>query len=138
MQPCSQVSNHANFKLLGRSWAQHVDKQKLETNYYDRMYKNYNISASLASWHLKIGRERELLKYSVTEWIYFYAEAFTLAMIWLEIEKKRYNEVCENIYRTSLPYKSDSVNTIFHHMLRLGVLLFFFLKKEFLNIDILS
>ena len=33
-------------------------KQKLETNYYDQMYKNCHISASRAPRHLKIGKER--------------------------------------------------------------------------------
>ena len=33
-------------------------RQKLETNYYDRMYENCHISASPASRHLKIGKER--------------------------------------------------------------------------------
>ena len=33
------------------------NKQKLETNYYDRLYENCHISASAASRHLKIGRE---------------------------------------------------------------------------------
>ena len=32
--------------------------QKLETNYYDPMYKDCLISASTAPRHLKIGRER--------------------------------------------------------------------------------
>ena len=35
-----------------------VDKQKLETNYYDRTYENCHISASTAPRHLKIGKER--------------------------------------------------------------------------------
>ena len=35
-----------------------VDKQKLETNYYDRMYGNCHISASTARRNLKIGKER--------------------------------------------------------------------------------
>ena len=43
-----------------------------------------------------------------------------LAMIWLEIVEKRYNELCDNIYRSSLPYKADSLNIIFQHMLRHG------------------
>ena len=34
------------------------DKQKFETNYYDRMYENCRISASDVPRHLKIGRER--------------------------------------------------------------------------------
>ena len=44
---------------------------------------------------------------------------------WLEIIKKRYNELCDDIYRRSLPYKADSVNIIFQHMLGLGSLYFF-------------
>ena len=65
-------------------------------------------------WPLGISKlvERELIQCSIIEWIYFYAEAITLAMIWLEIAKKRYNELCDNIYRSSLPYKADSVNAI--------------------------
>ena len=35
-----------------------------------------------------------------------------LAIIWLEIVKKRYIELCNNIYRSSLLYKADSVNII--------------------------
>ena len=35
-----------------------LGKQKLETNYYDRMYEDCHISASAASRHLKIGKER--------------------------------------------------------------------------------
>ena len=41
-----------------------------------------------------------------------------LGIIWPEILKKRQNKLCDNIYRSSLPYKMDSVTIIFHHMLR--------------------
>ena len=34
--------------------------------------------------------EREFIQYSIIKWIYFEAEAITLAIIWLEIEKKHY------------------------------------------------
>ena len=34
-----------------------MDKQKLETNYYDRLHENCHISASTAPRHLKIGGE---------------------------------------------------------------------------------
>ena len=37
-----------------------------------------------------------------------------LAMIWLEIVEKGYNELCDNIYRSSLPYKADSLNIPAH------------------------
>ena len=42
----------------GRGWAQAVDKQKLETNYYDPVYENCHISAFKAPRHHIIGRER--------------------------------------------------------------------------------
>ena len=45
-----------------------------------------------------------------------------LAIIWVEMEKKHYNELCDNIYRSSLPYKADSVNIIFRYILRFGSL----------------
>ena len=48
-----------------------------------------------------------------------------LAIIWLEIEKNRYNEACDEIYGGSLPYKADSVNIMFQQMLSLGSLHFF-------------
>ena len=47
-----------------------------------------------------------------------------LAMIWLEIVTKRYDELCHKIYRSSLPLKTDSVDIIFQHTLRLGSLYF--------------
>ena len=46
-------------------------------------------------------------------------------IIWLEIVKKSYNELCDNIYQSSLQNKADPVNIIFQHMLRLGSFLFF-------------
>ena len=45
-----------------------------------------------------------------------------LAIIRLEIVKKRYNELCDSIYQSSLLYKVDSVNIIFQQMPRLGSL----------------
>ena len=39
-----------------------------------------------------------------------------LGIIWPEIVKKRYNKLRNNIYRSSLPYKMDSVTVIFGHM----------------------
>ena len=41
-----------------------------------------------------------------------------LTIIWPEIVKKRYNTLCDNIYGSSLPYKTNSVTIIFQHMLR--------------------
>ena len=41
-----------------------VDKQKLEINYYDPMYKNCHISASTAFRHCKIGKERAYTNYN--------------------------------------------------------------------------
>ena len=35
-----------------------LSTNKLEANFYDRMYKNGHISAFTASRHLKIGKER--------------------------------------------------------------------------------
>ena len=51
-----------------------------------------------------------------------------LAIIWREIVRKRYNKLCDNIYRSSLPYKTDSVTIIFQHMLRQSSL--YFLNKK--------
>ena len=97
------------------------DKQKLEANYYDRMYENWHSSTSMAPKQLKTGRKRA---YTI---IYHRIDLFlsrrnNASNNWLEIEKKRRNELCDNIYRSSLPYKADSVNIIFQHMLRLGSL----------------
>ena len=63
-------------------------------------------------------RERELVNYHNLS----YNKAIMLAIIWPEIVKKRYHELCHNIYRGSLLYRSDSVNVMFQHMLRLGSL----------------
>ena len=41
----------------------------------------------MAPRHLKINRKRELIQFSIIEWIYVQAEAITLAIIWLEIVK---------------------------------------------------
>ena len=72
-----------------RGWV--VDKQKLETSYYDRMYENCHIPASMAPRHLRTGRERACtIIYQKAD--FFKAEAITLAMIWLEIVKKSYND----------------------------------------------
>ena len=59
-----------------------------------------------------------------------------LAIIWPEIVKKCYNKLCDNIYRSSLPYKTDSVTIIFQHMLKQCSL--YFLNKKLLNFDISS
>ena len=40
--------------------------------------------------------------------------------LWLEIVTKRCDELCDKTYRSSLPLKMDSVDTIFQHMLRHG------------------
>ena len=58
-----------------------------------------------------------------------------LAIIWSEIVKKRYNKLCDDIYRSSLPYKTDSVTIIFQHTLRQSSLCL--LNKKLLNFDIL-
>ena len=69
--------------------------------------------------------------------VYFFKQkSITLAIIWLEIAKKRYNELCDNIYRGSLLYKADSVNIISNTCW--GLVPFNFLINEFLNFDILS
>ena len=44
--------------LLGRGWAQPVDKQKLETNDYHRVFENCHISSSMTPRGLKLSRER--------------------------------------------------------------------------------
>ena len=77
--------------------------------------------------------QRELIQYCIIQCIYFKAEAITLAIIWLEIVKKRYTELCDNVYRSSLLYKADSVNIIFQGLVPVN-----FLIKEFLHFDILS
>ena len=48
-----------------------------------------------------------------------------LAIIWLEIVTKRYDDLCHRISRSSLPLKTHSVDVIFQHSLRLGSLSFF-------------
>ena len=48
-----------------------------------------------------------------------------LAIIWLEIVTKRYDELCHKISRSSSPLETDSVDIIFQHMLRLCSLYFF-------------
>ena len=72
--------------------------------------------------------KRELIQWSIIKWIYFQAEAITLAIIWLEIVTKRYDELRHKISRSSLPLKTDSVDIIFQHRLRLGSL--YFLNKK--------
>ena len=47
-----------------------------------------------------------------------------LAIIWLEIVMKRYDELYHKISRNSLPLKTDSVDLRFQHKLRLGSLYF--------------
>ena len=59
-----------------------------------------------------------------------------LAIIWLEIVTKRHDALCHKISRSSLPFKTDSVEIIFQHRLRLGSLYFF--NKKVCNSDILS
>ena len=60
-----------------------------------------------------------------------------LAMTWLKIIMKHYDGLCYKIYRSSLPpSKTDSVESIFQHRLRLGFL--YFLNKKVCNFDILS
>ena len=51
-----------------------------------------------------------------------------LAIIWLEIIAKLNDELCHKISRSSLPLKTDSVDIIFHHRLRLCSL--YFLTKN--------
>ena len=52
----------------------------------------------------------------------------TLATIRLEIVRKRHNELCHKISRSSLPLKTDSMDIIFQGRLRLGSL--YFLNKK--------
>ena len=59
-----------------------------------------------------------------------------LAIIWFEIIMKRYDDLCHKISRSSLPLKTDSVDIIFQHRMRLGFL--YFLNKKVCNFDILS
>ena len=47
-----------------------------------------------------------------------------LTIIWLEIITNHYDELCHKITRSSLPLKTDSVDIIFQHRLRLGSLYF--------------
>ena len=55
-----------------------------------------------------------------------------LAIIWPEIVKKRYNKLCDNIYRSSLPYKTESLTIIFQHMLRQSSL--YFVNKKIVEL----
>ena len=48
-----------------------------------------------------------------------------LAIVWLEILTKRFDELCHKISRSSLLLKTDSVEIIFQHRLRLGSPYFF-------------
>ena len=48
-----------------------------------------------------------------------------LAIIWLEIVTKSYDDLCNKISRSSLPLETDSVDIIFQHTLRYGPLHFF-------------
>ena len=50
---------------------------------------------------------------------------------WLEIVKKRFYELRDNIYESSLPYKTNSVNIILQNMLTHGSLYFFNKILEF-------
>ena len=58
-----------------------------------------------------------------------------LALIRPEIVKKRYDKFCDNVCRSSFPYKTDSVTIIFQHMLRQSSL-YFLNKNKMLNFDI--
>ena len=53
---------------------------------------------------------------------------YVINIIWLEIVTRRYDEFCYKISRSSLPVKTDSVDIIFQHRLRLGSL--YFLNKK--------
>ena len=91
------------------------------------MYENCHISASMAPRHLKIGNERAytMIYHKIN---LFLAESIALAIIWLEIVMKRYDELCHKISRSSLPLKTDSVDIIFQHRMRLCSL--YFINKK--------
>ena len=48
----------------------------------------------------------------------FKQKAITLAKIWLEIVKKCYQKLCDNISRSSLLKTTDAMEIIFQHMLK--------------------
>ena len=75
-----------------------VDKQELERNYYDRMYENCHISASMAPRHLRTGHERAYTTI-YHKIILFLSRSNCLAIIWLEIVTKHYDELCDIISR---------------------------------------
>ena len=52
----------------------------------------------------------------------FLSRSNYISNIWLEIVTKRYDELCHKISRSSLPLKTNSVDIIFEHRLRLGSL----------------
>ena len=58
----------------------------------------------------------------------FLSRSNMLVIICLEIVTKRYDEFCHKISQSSLPLKTDSVDIIFQHRLRLGSL--YFLNKK--------
>ena len=82
------------------------------------------MKASTTPRHLEIGTERAYTIF-IIKWIYFLAEAMTLAHLWLEIVTKGYDEFCNKISRSSLPLQTDSVDMLLQHMLRHGSLYFF-------------
>ena len=100
------------------------------------MYENCHISASLAPRHFKIDGERAYTIIYHKMNLFLSRRNYVGNIIWLEIVKKLYNELCDNIYRSALPYKTNSLNITFQHMLRHGFL--YFLIKQFLSFDILS
>ena len=54
----------------------------------------------------------------------FLSRSNYVAIIWLEIVRKRDDELCHKISRSSLPLKTDSVDIVFQHRLGLGSLYF--------------
>ena len=85
------------------------------------MYKNGHISASVAPRHLKIGRERVYAIFDHRMDLFLGRSNYVSNDIGRN-HREAYNELCDYIYRSSLPYKADSVNIVFQHMLRLGSL----------------
>ena len=70
-----------------------LSTNKHQTNYYDRMYRTAIFQLLLWPQDISELAERERAYTIIIQCIYFYAESITLAIIWPEIVKKRYNQL---------------------------------------------
>ena len=92
------------------------------------MYESCLISTSTAPRHLKIGKERAYtMIYHKMD--LFFSRSNHVRIMWLEMVTKRYDDFCHKISRSLLPLKTDLVDIVFQHRLKLGSL-YFFNKKS--------